>query len=133
VKKWESKILETRVADFARAAGAGASTSISPTPPPHLSQAGPSNSQNQYNSNPAYQTPQGLALPGQGAYGVTGPTGAGYGYNGGGYGDVRVKTEPEDMLRIRGGAVSLLPTPSSPVPVAGRAMTTEHALDMCSC
>ncbi|WWD18718.1 hypothetical protein CI109_103172 [Kwoniella shandongensis] len=97
--KWEAKLLETRVADFARAPGS--TTSPDPESP---------NSQQTRNDHLASSPPgpsgvfppppsHGLALPGR--HGA-----AGGGVNGFGD-DVRVKMEPgngDDVMRIRGGA-----------------------------
>ena len=120
-QKWEAKLLETRVADFARAPGASGSPEPedhppSGRPPPalHSSPAGPSN-QRQYQYAP---TSQGLALPGPRMNTGAGPSnlGMGNGIGSSNFGqrdDVRIKTEVEDVLRVRGGMVSpLLTSPS---------------------
>ncbi|WWC88413.1 uncharacterized protein L201_003324 [Kwoniella dendrophila CBS 6074] len=96
--KWEARLLETRVADFARAPGSSSSpepgeggeggnaegvspSSTLPTNPVSSPPAGPSSTSG-----------QGLALPGRHM-------------NGDSNEGVRVKTEPsEDTMRIRGGA-----------------------------
>ncbi|KAK1925635.1 putative general RNA polymerase II transcription factor [Papiliotrema laurentii] len=128
--KWESKLLETRVADFARAPGASSSSSPEPKAsqggaPTASSPAGPSNP-----PQPAYGLSfpapgHGLALPGQSSSNFANSPGqqynglpamgqgnmghAGQGGNmgmmngGGNYGS-EVKSDPDDMLRLRGGA-----------------------------
>ncbi|ORY30594.1 transcription factor IIA, alpha/beta subunit-domain-containing protein [Naematelia encephala] len=88
--KWERKLLETRVADFARAPGQTAPPSASPAyddGPSGVPGPGPSTSAAYGYSQPMMQGP-GMALPF--SNGVVG-------------GDVRVKNEPEDILRVRGG------------------------------
>lgn len=128
--KWESKLLETRVADFARAPGAGSSSSPEPGPSHNHGQAsspaGPSSlPQPAYGlsfPNAGISQSHGLALPGgsssfthpsNGAYnpmsgmgGMSGMQGFGgmmNGQNGAGYGDI--KPDQEELLRLRGGAV----------------------------
>lgn len=78
-RKWESKLLETRVADFAldptapaAAAAAAAEASSSTAPAPEANGSHPAPEPNSQASNS----------------------------------EVQVKSEPEDPLRLRGGAVS---------------------------
>lgn len=103
-QKWEAKLLETRVAEFNRAPNAAEEDDSPPesshqstnASPPQTAGAGPS-------SRPQQNTPQpgGLALPGRPANGVgmvqgwPGPDGT------------RVKQDPDDVMRPRGGAVSI--------------------------
>ena len=96
VQKWEAKLLETRVADFARVQGSTVTTAspdaeslkpINSSPPERLTIQ-----QNQY-SHPFPPPSHGLALPGQ----IRQANGYGQ--------DMKVKLEPDELLRIRGGAV----------------------------
>jgi len=134
--KWEAKLLETRVADFARAPGTastpdgeGDEESVDPSLrfSDHDSQAGSARPGEAYRETYGYSgTPSafyGSAYGSNGVRagsggvngngignGVAGGSGGGGmglalpGMNGNGYDDVRVKTEPEDVLRVRGGA-----------------------------
>jgi hypothetical protein len=107
IQKWEAKLLQSKVADFARAPGvenddedssdddqtnrAGPSTQSTPAAPPHTpyGYSGPAATiQNGYNQQyqPNQQYNGGLALPGA----------------------VSVKQEPDIPIRPRGGAVSLV-------------------------
>ncbi|KAK4689013.1 transcription initiation factor TFIIA large subunit, partial [Tremellales sp. Uapishka_1] len=96
-QKWEQKLLETRVADFERAPPSP-SPKHDDKPSPHT-QAYGNHIQSQAqipNANHYYQPPsqaphshQQYQLPPQ----IHQP-----------YGDIRVKNEPEEVLRIRGGA-----------------------------
>lgn len=92
--KWEAKLLETRVADFARAPGSTATASPDgESSKPYMNSSPPGPSQKTY-AHPFPPPSHDLALPGQGKQG-----------HGNGFGeDVRVKMEPDDVLRIRGGA-----------------------------
>lgn len=81
-QKWEGKLLETRVAEFARAPGADEPPSASQ---PHTT---PSNGHGQ-NAGPNTGAPSLPAAPG--------------------YDGVNVKAEPDDPLRLRGGAVCFIP------------------------
>jgi hypothetical protein len=109
LQKWESKLLETRVAEFARAPGAGASSSPEPDASgPDPNAAGPSGTGLSgastgagandfgmgYPQAGAGLPAQGLALPGMAMNGMRGYTG----YDG-------VKPETDDILRMRGGSV----------------------------
>ena len=107
-QKWEAKLLQSRVADFARAPGAGddddddsddnessragpsSQTQNNAAPPhnPYGYSGAPATIQNGYNQHYQQTTQQynpGLALPGM----------------------VNVKAEPDVPIRPRGGAVSL--------------------------
>jgi transcription initiation factor TFIIA large subunit len=109
IQKWEAKLLQSRVADFARApeagegeddddsddngpsrAGPSSRTQAAPAAPPHNPygySGAPATIQNGYNQQYQQTTQQynpGLALPGM----------------------VNVKTEPDMPIRPRGGAVS---------------------------
>ncbi|WVR06570.1 hypothetical protein IAU60_003602 [Kwoniella sp. DSM 27419] len=93
--KWEARLLETRVADFARAPGGSSS-------PEAEGEDGPSQQRTDQASSPAGPSgSQGLALP-QLSSGLALP---GRSTNGSAGDNVRVKAEPgEDPMRIRGGA-----------------------------
>ncbi|EIW67514.1 hypothetical protein TREMEDRAFT_64096 [Tremella mesenterica DSM 1558] len=106
--KWEAKLLETRVADFARAPRPNPESDDEPPPPPNAALPQPvSNTNTPINSTTglayAQQYPQGLALPN--VPGVSRPTNT---YPQNGFGEIRVKTEVEDVLRPRGGALDEL-------------------------
>ncbi|KAL7420495.1 transcription factor IIA subunit alpha [Cryptotrichosporon argae] len=94
--KWEAKLLETRVADFARAPADADNAHPARLPPPPQPQPGPS-------------APYGYAMPVQN--GAAGGHGA-YGYA---YDEPRVKAEPEDVLRLRGGSSRDKTMPPSPL------------------
>ncbi|WVQ84359.1 hypothetical protein IAT38_006511 [Cryptococcus sp. DSM 104549] len=129
--KWEAKLLESRVADFARAPDSSPGPDspseshkdlLSTSPP------GPSGSHSQ-DMFPFQR--QGLALPG-GAGGSGGAGGAGgYGNGGGqGNGEVRVKTEQvDDVLRLRGGASDSLDGDSRPEPNAAGLLPGDDVID----
>jgi len=110
IQKWEAKLLQSKVADFARApeagegdddddsddngpsrAGPSSQNQTAPAAPPHNPygySGAPGTIQNGYNQQYQQTTQQynpGLALPGM----------------------VNVKTEPDMPIRPRGGAVSL--------------------------
>jgi hypothetical protein len=113
-QKWEAKLLETRVADFARTnhGSLDSGDEQDGTVPPVFGTTGP------YGQAPLSLPPQhpGYAQQ-QGPYGVNGnhaPNGFGTTHengmaNGGYPQDFQVKTEPgDDVMRPRGGAVCLL-------------------------
>lgn len=116
-QKWEAKLLQSRVADFARAPGAGnedddeesddepsragpssqpQNTAAAPPHNPYGYSGAPASIQNGYNQQYQQNTQQfnpGLALPGM----------------------VNVKTEPDLPIRPRGGAVSYMTCTYMPV------------------
>ncbi|ORX37168.1 transcription factor IIA, alpha/beta subunit-domain-containing protein [Kockovaella imperatae] len=105
--KWEAKLLETRVADFARAPGVSGSpdadgdSEVSRPSGATAASSSTGNPNQAYSYQPANQA-YGLALPGQN---MAGPSSM---MNGKGRppipgNDVRVKSESDDVLRIRGG------------------------------
>lgn len=112
-QKWEAKLLETRVADFARAGSS--SKSPSPTleskPEPSSPPAGPSNSQSaDMFPFPRQGQVQGSSAampgaPGVGAVGTNGFVNGGVQVPGGQQGEIRVKMDPDELMRLRGGAV----------------------------
>ncbi|KGB79240.2 transcription initiation factor TFIIA large subunit [Cryptococcus deuterogattii R265] len=111
-QKWEAKLLETRVADFARAGSS--SKSPSPTleskPEPSSPPAGPSNSQSaDMFPFPRQGQVQGSSAampgaPGVGAVGTNGFVNGGVQVPGGQQGEIRVKMDPDELMRLRGGA-----------------------------
>ncbi|CAD6564535.1 MAG: hypothetical protein TREMPRED_005413 [Tremellales sp. Tagirdzhanova-0007] len=105
--KWEAKLLETRVADFARVQGSTATTAspdIESLKPINSSPSGRfSIQQNQY-SHALPPPSHGLALPGQ--------LRQGHGYEQ----NMTVKVESDELLRIRGGA-SPIPESKPFIPV----------------
>lgn len=108
-QKWETKLLETRVADFARASGDRSDSEEPETNGQHPkpgSPSGPSSSMTQPAFGLSFPTgSHGLALPGQVMQGNYG-SGSQQQMGMRGYDGVNVKQDPDDLLRLRGGAVS---------------------------
>lgn len=86
-QKWESKLLETRVAEFARAPGAEDPPASHQREAPAASTSAPPANGSLATGAPNVLMPQPAGTPG--------------------LGDVQVKSEPDDVLRLRGGSVRL--------------------------
>lgn len=113
-QKWEAKLLETRVADFARAGSSSRSPSPTLESKPEASSppAGPSNSQSaDMFPFPRQGQVQGSSAampgaPGVGALGTNGFVNGGVQVpSGQQQGETRVKMDPDEVMRLRGGAV----------------------------
>ncbi|KAI9634774.1 transcription factor IIA, alpha/beta subunit-domain-containing protein [Dioszegia hungarica] len=134
--KWEAKLLETRVADFNRAPGAGPSGSaadIDDSPPadsrtstasspPKTAAAGPSSRAAQgYPPSGAGPSGGGLAIPGRP---MAQPPIQGWSGQ-----EIQIKQDPDDVLRMRGGAPSEELVDVKPEPNAAGLLPGDEIID----